>query len=164
MRVGEVLALTLDDFDLKNMTVKINKTYVRLRREDHILEPKTHKSNRTITLNKFLIDELREYLTKLYDYEPHQRLFVITHDGIRHEFVRGINKSGVKRIRIHDLRHSHASLLIEMGFTPLLIAERLGHENINTTLETYSHLYPNKHSEVAEKLQELKLNSTNEKL
>ena len=69
--------------------------------------------------------------------------------------IRGCNASGVKRIRIHDLRHSHASLLIEMGFSPLLIAERLGHEKVETTLQTYSHLYPNKHSEVSDKLQEL---------
>ena len=61
--------------------------------------------------------------------------------------------SGVKVIRIHDLRHSHASLLIELGFSPVLINERLGHENIETTLETYSHLYSNKQEQVAEKFQ-----------
>ena len=64
---------------------------------------------------------------------------------------RGCRKPGAKRIRVHDLRHSHASLLIEKGFTPLLIAERLGHEKIETTLETYSHLFPNKQNEVASK-------------
>ena len=62
---------------------------------------------------------------------------------------RGCKHSGVKRIRIHDIRHSHASLLVEMGFSPLLIAERLGHERVQTTMETYSHLYPNKQTEVA---------------
>ena len=69
--------------------------------------------------------------------------------------TRGTTKANIKRIRVHDLRHSHASLLIELGFSPLLISERLGHENIETTLQTYSHLYPNKHAEVAEKLQAL---------
>ncbi|OUN36935.1 hypothetical protein B5G26_16600 [Anaerotignum lactatifermentans] len=63
--------------------------------------------------------------------------------------------SGVKKIRIHDLRHSHASLLIELGFPPLLISERLGHENVETTLNIYSHLYPNKHEEVAKALSQL---------
>lgn len=57
-------------------------------------------------------------------------------------------------IRVHDLRHSHASMLIELGFSPLLIAERLGHEDIQTTLRTYSHLYPNKQNELAAKLQQ----------
>lgn len=66
--------------------------------------------------------------------------------------VRGCKLSGVKKIRIHDLRHSHASLLIEMNIPILLISERLGHENIETTLETYAHLYPNKHEDVAKKL------------
>ena len=56
---------------------------------------------------------------------------------------------GMSICRFHELSHSHASFLIEKGFSPLLIADRLGHENIETTLQTYSHLYPNKHSEVA---------------
>ena len=65
---------------------------------------------------------------------------------------------GLKTIRIHDFRHSHASLLIEQGYSPLMIAERLGHEKIETTLKTYSHLYPNKQNELAEKLQQLHQN------
>ena len=72
---------------------------------------------------------------------------------MEHEMVRGIKETGVRRIRLHDLRHSHASLLVEMGFQPLAIAERLGHEKIETTLNTYSHLYPNKQAELAEKLE-----------
>ncbi len=68
--------------------------------------------------------------------------------------------AGVKTIRVHDLRHSHASLLIELGFSPLLISERLGHENIETTLQIYSHLYPNKAAEVSDKLNQLLTNKT----
>lgn len=60
--------------------------------------------------------------------------------------------AGVHRIKIHSLRHSHASLLISMGENPLLIKERLGHEKIQTTLGTYGHLYPNTNLEVANKL------------
>lgn len=63
--------------------------------------------------------------------------------------------SGVKKIRIHDLRHSHASLLIEMNMPILLISERSGHENIETTLETYAHLYPNKYEDAAKSFQTL---------
>lgn len=63
--------------------------------------------------------------------------------------ARGCKKSGVKKIRVHDVRHSYASLLIELGFSPLLISERLGHENVETTLETYTHLYPDKMEQVA---------------
>ncbi|WP_132381455.1 tyrosine-type recombinase/integrase [Muricomes intestini] len=61
----------------------------------------------------------------------------------------------IKRIRLHDLRHSHASLLIELGFSALLVSERLGHENVSTTLNIYSHLFPSKQSEVAKRLDEL---------
>ncbi|MGQ9556324.1 MAG: tyrosine-type recombinase/integrase [Desulfurispora sp.] len=66
------------------------------------------------------------------------------------EMARGCKLSGVKKIRVHDIRHSHTSLLIELGFSPLLLSERLGHESVETTLQTYAHLYPNKHGEVAE--------------
>lgn len=62
---------------------------------------------------------------------------------------RGIKESGVKRIRVHDLRRSHASMLIELGFSPLEIANRLGHEKVETTLNTYAHLYPNKQTSEA---------------
>lgn len=62
--------------------------------------------------------------------------------------------SGMKKIHIHSLRHSHTSLLIEMGVSPKEIAERLGHENIETTLNTYSHLYPDKQERLAEQLEQ----------
>ena len=58
-------------------------------------------------------------------------------------------KAKLKRIRVHDLRHSHASLLIEQGIQPIVIAKRLGHEKIQTTLDTYGHMYPHKDDEVA---------------
>ena len=80
-------------------------------------------------------------------------LLSIRYFNMEHEIVRGIKETGVKRIRIHDLRHSHASLLVELGFQPLAIAERLGHEKIETTLNTYSHLYPNKQAELANRLE-----------
>lgn len=155
IRQGELLALTYNDFDLENNTVRINKSYARLNGKDLIQEPKTPKSKRIVTLPQFICDMVKEYKEQLYDYRPNERLFPITKYYLHHEMDRGCKKSEVKRIRIHDLRHSHASLLIEMGVSPLLISERLGHENIETTLQTYSHLYPNKHSEVAEKLQAL---------
>lgn len=79
--------------------------------------------------------------------------FALGYAKPRNEIVRGIKETGVKRIRIHDLRHSHASLLVELGFQPLAIAERLGHEKIETTLNTYSHLYPNKQAELADRLE-----------
>lgn len=155
MRSGELMALTLNDFDFTNKTISINKNYARLNGQDLILEPKTQKSKRTITIPQFLCDMINEYVSLLYDYEPSERLFTVSKNYFILEMKKYCKLTGIKKIRIHDLRHSHASLLIELGFPPLLISERLGHENIQTTLQTYSHLYPNKHSEVADKLEEI---------
>jgi integrase len=161
IRSGELLALTLNDFDFDALTLSITKNYARHQNQDLILEPKTPKSKRVITIPPFLADLVEEYAGKLYDYQPHERLFTNTKHFLNHEMIRGCKKTGVKKIRIHDLRHSHASLLIEMGFSILLISERLGHENIETTLQTYSHLYPNKQSEVSDRLQQLKTDFVN---
>ena len=152
---GELLALDLTDFNFEENTVSISKNYARHKNEDLILDPKTPKSKRVITLPPSLSAAIEDYSKRLVDYEPTERLFTLTKNHLRREMDRGCRLSGVKRIRIHDLRHSHASLLIELGFSPLLISERLGHENIETTLETYSHLYPNKQEQVSEKLEGL---------
>lgn len=71
---------------------------------------------------------------------------------LAHAIERYAKLAGIHRIRIHGLRHSHASLLISMGENPLIIKDRLGHEDIETTLGTYGHLYPNSNFEVANKL------------
>lgn len=152
MRSGELLALTLNDFDFEKGSVNITKTYSRLNGSDLIQEPKTPKSRRSVTLPHQVLAMVKEYMQHLYQYRPDERLFTVTKYYLHHEMRRGCKHSKVKVIRVHDLRHSHASLLIELGFSPLLISERLGHENIETTLNTYSHLYPNKHSEVSDKL------------
>jgi integrase len=155
IRIGELMALTQKDFDFNNKILSINKSYQRINKEDIITDPKTPKSNRSIALPEFLCNDLQEYINKLYDIKPDDRIFNFTKFFLHHEMDRGCKKSGVKRIRLHDLRHSHASLLIELGFSPLLIAERLGHEKVETTLNTYSHLYPKKQSQVAAALQKL---------
>ncbi len=156
MRIGELLALTPSDIDLEGCMISINKTYQRIKRRDVITTPKTPKSVRTIAIPVFLRDELRDYIGKLYDLSDNDRIFPVTKFAFGHILERYAGKAGVKRIRLHDVRHSHASLLIEKGFSPLLIAERLGHENIETTLNTYSHLYPTKESELIECLEGLK--------
>lgn len=154
LRVGELLALTKNDIDFENKTLSVNKSYQRLKGQDIITEPKTPKSNRLIALPDFLCKELKNYIDQLCD--DNARLFQMSKHSLYKELRQGCQQSGVKRIRVHDLRHSHASLLIELGFSPLLIAERLGHENIETTLNTYSHLYPHKQAELAYMLDTLK--------
>ena len=153
MRIGELLAITYNDIDLEKRTISVNKSYQRIEGRDIITPPKTPKSKRIITIPPFLTEELKEYTSHLYGIMADERMFRFTKSYMEHEIIRGIKASGVKRIRLHDIRHSHASLLVEMGFTPLAIAERLGHEKIETTLNTYSHLYPNKQGELADKLE-----------
>ncbi|MGN9154945.1 tyrosine-type recombinase/integrase [Bariatricus sp. HCP3S3_E12] len=152
MRMGELLALNPKDVDLEKRTISITKSYQRLGKKDVITPPKTPKSKRVITIPEFLAADIKDYMDSLYELQENDRLFPITKYYLEHEMQRGIKESGVKRIRIHDLRHSHASMLIELGFSPLEIANRLGHEKVETTLNTYAHLYPNKQTKLAERL------------
>ena len=152
MRLGELLALNPKDVDLEKRTISITKSYQRLGKKDVITPPKTPKSKRVITIPEFLAADIKDYMDSLYDLQENDRLFPITKYYLEHEMQRGIKESGVKRIRVHDLRHSHASMLIELGFSPLEIANRLGHEKVETTLNTYAHLYPNKQTKLAERL------------
>ena len=95
---------------------------------------------------------MKEYLEDFRDdLGPHDRIFDVTKYYLTHEMERGCKESGVKRIRIHDLRHSHISLLIDMGFTALAIADRVGHESIDITYR-YAHLFPTRQAEMANKL------------
>lgn len=152
MRLGELLALNPKDVDLEKRTISITKSYQRLGKKDVITPPKTPKSKRVITIPEFLAADIKDYMDSLYDLQENDRLFPITKYYLEHEMQREIKESGVKRIRVHDLRHSHASMLIELGFSPLEIANRLGHEKVETTLNTYAHLYPNKQTKLVERL------------
>ena len=84
-----------------------------------------------------------------------ERLFPVTKSYLSHEMIRGCKNTGVKKIRIHDIRHSHASLLINQGCDALMLADRLGHEKVSTTLNTYSHLFPHKQQELVHSLESL---------
>lgn len=97
--------------------------------------------NRTIKMPKFLCEEMQEYISMLYGLKKKDRIFTVTKSYLHHEMDRGAKAAGVKRIRIHDLRHSHISLLIDMGFSAVAIADRVGHESIEITYR-YAHLFP----------------------
>ena len=155
IREGELLALTPSDFDFKAGTVTISKSYQRLHGQDVITSPKTKKSNRTIKMPVFLCAEMQDYMKMLYKPGRRDRLFPITKSYLYHEMERGTKAAGVKRIRIHDLRHSHISLLIDMGFSAVAIADRVGHESIEITYR-YAHLFPSKQTEMADKLNDFK--------
>ena len=151
IREGELLALTPTDFDFEAGTVSISKSYQRLKGKDVITTPKTKKSNRVIKMPKFLCGEMEDYLKMFYSAGADERIFPVSQHYLHHEMDRGAKAAGVKRIRIHDLRHSHISLLIDMGFTALAIADRVGHESIDITYR-YAHLFPTRQTEMADKL------------
>lgn len=151
IREGELLALTPADFNFERGTVSINKSYQRINKQDVITTPKTPKSIRVIQMPKFLCEEIQDYFKMFYSLDSDSRIFPISKNYLHREMARGSKATGVKRIRIHDLRHSHVSLLIDMGFTALAIADRVGHESIDITFR-YAHLFPTRQIEMADKL------------
>lgn len=151
-RVGELLALTESDIDLEGGTVSISKTYFRRNKTDYITVPKTESSNRKITIPQFLQDEIKQFLDRQYELMPEKRIFPITDRAIQKKMKQKTEQAKLKPIRVHDLRHSHIALLIEKGMQPLVIAQRVGHDSVNTTMNIYGHLYPNKQKQVADLL------------
>lgn len=151
IRLGELLALTAEDFDFEKKTLRINKSYQHIKGKDVITTPKTRKSNRVLTLPDFLAEEMQDYISRLPYLKVDDRIFTITKSGLHHEIDRGCRETGVKRIRVHDLRHSHVSMLIEMGFSAVNIANRVGHESVKVTYR-YAHMFPNKDLMIAKKL------------
>ena len=154
IRSGELLALTKKD--IKSDRICVNKTFTVLGKEKIINPPKTPKSNREVTIPQFLHDDLQSYIGSIYGLKANDRIFPYTRAKLYKIIHKYAIKAGVKEIRTHDLRHSHASMLIEKGYNVLLVAERLGHENPDVTLNTYSHLYPNKQEQLADDLQKIK--------
>ena len=124
IREGELLALTPADFDFEKKTLRINKSYQRLQGKDVITTPKTKKSNRVIQMPDFLCDEIQDYFKELYGLEPDSRIFPLSKYALKRGMEFGCKASGVKIIRIHDLRHSHVSLLINMGYDDVERGER----------------------------------------
>ncbi len=127
IREGELLALTPSDFDFNKRTLRINKSYQR-------------------------IDEMQDYIGMLYGAEKDTRLFPISKTALYRAMKTGCEKAGVKKIRIHDLRHSHVSLLIDLGFSAVEIADRMGHESVDMTYH-YAHMFPSRQDEMANKLE-----------
>ena len=150
LRVGEMLALTPDDVDFERAVVSVSKSYQRLKGRDVVTDPKTPKSVRTVAMPGFLVDELSDWLQG-HPVAHDERMFPFTKDRMHHEMTRGCKATGVKRIRIHDLRHSHVSLLIDMGYSAVAIADCLGHESADVTFR-YAHLFPDRQGEMARAL------------
>lgn len=157
MRQGELYALTPQDINFKNNTISISKSLVVLNNgEININKTKTETSERIVEIPNFLINEIKEFMNRYVEpLKPNERIFKTTKSNLSRKINFIAKKAEIKKIRVHDLRHSHASMLIDLGFSPLMVKERLGHQNIETTLETYSHLYQTKNQELMNKLENL---------
>ena len=105
--------------------------------KDIFSTPKTDTSNRAIMIPEFLVEEIREYMEGHYGLPQDERLFPIVARTLQKRMTGVREKAGVKKIRIHDFRHSHVAYLINQGVQPLIIKERLGHKDIKITLNAY---------------------------
>lgn len=155
MRFGELIALNMGDFDFNANTINITKSLQhRAKLGDIVTPPKTDNGIRCISMPPSIMQTIKSYTDRIYGISDNDRVFTFTKSLISGNMKRGASASGLDTIRIHDLRHSHVSLLIEMGFSPHLIAERIG-DTVQMVNNTYGHLYPTKHKEVADRLNEL---------
>ena len=168
MRMGEILALNWYDINLITSTIHVTKTAYFVNNENHINSTKTRAGTRLITINNKLtvmltdwkekqIDLLKEFTTDTDSLQIIQSTpITITKNMVDKKFKQILSRNNnLKKIRIHDLRHSHASLLINQGEDYLVVKERLGHASITTTIDTYSHLYPSKQKNLANKLDDI---------
>lgn len=169
MRLGEALALTWNDIDFTTQTIHITKSIYISKGISYISTTKTRAGMRRITIHKKLNDELIDWKknqNKLLDnfvtgdineLQLFQNSPMVITKNATEKFYKKILKrdTNLNRIRIHDFRHSHASLLINQGEDYLVVKERLGHASITTTIDTYSHLYPSKQKSLADKLNRL---------
>ncbi|WP_339803294.1 site-specific integrase [Paenibacillus sp. FSL R5-0744] len=172
MRRGEVLGVKWDDIDLKAGKLTVRRSYTRGLVGHIFQEPKTRAGIRSIVLPQQTIDALKQHRLLLEgdirtsekkgtEYNNHG-LVVQTKNGfpvnpyyLESRWLDLLRKSGLPKIRLHDLRHTHASLLLKAGVHPKVVSERLGHSSITITLDRYSHLFPTMQQEAAEKLDDL---------
>lgn len=168
LRRGEVLALHWHDFDPKAGTITVDESLVNTSEGPRFDEVKTETSRAVLDLPESVVEELlahkkRQEAEKIHAEEFWQEydLIICKEDGTRwhpggfsDSFRRLLHRHELPHIRFHDLRHTHASHLIRMGFHPKVVCERLRHSRIGTTMDIYGHLFPGAQKEVAKQLDE----------
>lgn len=152
MRIGELRALTLSDIDFDKNTIRINKTLPR--GADETTTPKTLNSFRSVSMPAPIMADLKEYTGHIYDLTRHNRLFFLEYQTITRYKNSVCQSCGVRQIRLHDLRHSHVSLLIHLDCDIMTIADRIG-DTPATVQSTYAHLYPDKKDIAVSKLEKI---------
>ena len=154
-REGEMLALTWDKIDVKTRLATIDSTYQILEGEPHIGPPKTPQGFRKVMLPDFLMDELLEFRNLVYKPNHWDRIFAgVNKSSLNRILKSAAEKAGVKPITVHGLRHSHVSLLINMGFDAVSIGKRIGHKSVEITYR-YAHMFPSTQKKLVECLENL---------
>lgn len=164
LRSGEVRGLTWTDIDFKNKKLTVNKNVV-INFEGNkylITTPKTKSSYRTIPIPNVLLDDLktlRKYQDNYYEFNNDWFVFgsfePLGKAVMRERKNKNCKLAGVKQIRIHDFRHSCASLLINNGANITMVAKYLGHTKIDETLNTYSHMFKSKLENIVDTINKL---------
>jgi len=154
LRIGEVLALTFYDIDLKEKFIDVNKTISHINKKDYITTPKTLGSVRKVILPENLILDLKLYFSKFEKQKisKSERIFNLKKSQLRYILEKCSIQAEVEKIRLHDFRHSHASYLLFIQADITAISKRLGHDNLQTTINTYSHLYKDANKQLMKKL------------
>lgn len=169
MRRGEIAGLRWIDVDLKAGRLSVRHTRVLVYARAQVSEPKTKRSRRVIALDAGTVAELRAHRERQAgEREYAQDVWVesgyvfVREDGmpldpdrISHLFRVAVDAAGLPKIRMHDMRHTAASLALAMGIHPKVVSERLGHSSVAITLDTYSHLTPGLQEDAAERLGEI---------
>ena len=163
MRRGEIVALQWKDVDLEKETITVRRTLERIKGGYQFKHPKTRKSRRQISLTPSAAEELRRHKHKQKEeklrlgaaYNDHGLVCawpdgtLVKPDFVSREFTKILKKAGLPIVRFHDLRHSHATLLMIQGVHPKIVSERLGHSTVRITLDVYSHVVPGLQKEAA---------------
>ena len=154
LRIGELLALTRVDIDLKNKEVSITKSYVKLNGTDIITDPKTESSVRTVSMPDCVVHDVNVYFMRHRKIKENDRVFTFSHMSIDRALHKCAAKAGIHDIRLHDLRHSFVSLLINNGFTAYEVGQCVGHSGTYITYR-YAHLFNDTKHRILKKPNEL---------
>lgn len=151
MRRGEVLGLTWENADLDEGILHIVQAIYPTKKGLQVLPPKSACSIRDVSIPPTLVSLLKEYkkISKSKYVCVNDNGDLISPSSLNHKFRDVLLSNNLPPIRFHDLRHSHASLLVTQGVQPKVISERLGHSSINITMDIYSHVYEETNFEVA---------------
>ena len=149
MRRGELLALTWDDIDFENCKIIISKSFNPKVKSENTT-PKTDKSNRTIKM----LDIVKESFLFLKKKELKKPTSFVTLTTLKRHCDNNANKINISDFRIHDFRHSFATMCIDKCIPINIISEYLGHENVSTTMNIYGHLYSNSQDKLITMLSE----------